>query len=104
MHTKILVRCSPQSHFCITAACAIIKDTAATGNTSRFADTAVFPSSIWTAAIRSETEAEGERERVRPTDRQTATRTERERERAREHARERGRNADREREKEQKGQ
>lgn len=47
------------------AACAITKDTAATGNTSRFADTAVFPPSIWTAAIRSETEAERETSRHR---------------------------------------
>lgn len=50
------------------AARAITKDTAATGNTSRFADTAVFPPSIWTAAIRSETEAERERNKQTETE------------------------------------
>lgn len=53
-------------------ACAIIKDTAATGNTCRFADTAVFPASIWTAAIRSDTEAEREGETSRQGEREGA--------------------------------
>lgn len=52
------------------AVCATVKDTAATGNTSRFADTAVFPPSIWTAAIRSETEAEGARQADRKRERE----------------------------------
>lgn len=43
----------------------ITKDTTATGNASRFADTAVFSPSIWTAAISSETEAERETSRQR---------------------------------------
>lgn len=48
----------------------ITKDTVATGNTPRFADTAVFSPSIWTAAISSETEAEREREREKQTERE----------------------------------
>lgn len=44
--------------------------TATTGNASKFADTAVFPLSIRTAAIRSETEAERERQRDMQTDRE----------------------------------
>lgn len=53
------------AYFWITAACAIKKDTIATGNASRFADTAVFSPSIWTTAISSETEAERETSRQR---------------------------------------
>ncbi len=41
-----------------------MKDTAATGNASRFADAAVLQPSIWRAAIRSETEAEIDREKA----------------------------------------
>lgn len=51
--------------------CSIMMGTATTGNTSRFANTAVFPLSIKTAAIRSETEAERKGQRDMQTDRES---------------------------------